>query len=287
MSESIHPQTSIGTVSLAVADLERSLGFYEDVIGLQRHRQEGNTAYLGAGGPDLLQLTEKPGARPVAGTTGLYHFAILVPSRRHLAQSLRRLLETNTLGGFSDHLVSEALYLSDPDGNGIEIYRDRPRATWSYREGRLQMATDPLDVHNLMAEVAGEDAPWQGLAPGTTIGHIHLQVAHIGQAEAFYSDVLGFDLTTRYGTAASFLSAGGYHHHIGINTWESQGAPPPPADATGLRWYTIQLPTQEALDAVVARLWQAHISPEQRDEGIYVEDPAQNGIVLTHATPPA
>lgn len=278
----IHPGTHIGAIHLTVADLDRALAFYQNVLGFKVHRLTEDTAHLGAGGPDLLVLVAQPGARPAHGTTGLYHFAILVPSRRDLARSLKRLAETRApVEGFADHKVSEAIYLSDPEGNGIEIYRDRPRNAWYDSQGRLHMTTDPLDLENLIAELRDDHEPWAGLKPETTIGHIHLRVASIPQAEAFYRDVLGFGLMARYGPAASFLSAGGYHHHIGVNTWGSLGAPPPPPDATGLRAFDIVLPNREEMLRVVDRLWAAGIAAEEQEAGFLVRDPSYNGLRLT------
>ena len=282
MPESIHPDTTIGAVALTVADLGRSLAFYQDVIGLRLQRQEDGTAYLGVGGPDLLILKERPGAQAVRGTSGLYHFAILTPSRLALAKSLRQLVETGTrIGGFADHAVSEAIYLSDPDGNGIEIYRDRPRQEWPYRNGELQMTTEALDVEAILAQLEGKEWSWNGLHPDTTIGHIHLHVGDLDAAEAFYTQVLGFDLITRYGPSAGFVSAGGYHHHIGFNTWAGVGVPPPPAGAAGLRWYEVRLPNTAELDKVAARLQQAGLPVSEEEDGFMVRDPAENAILLT------
>lgn len=279
---SIHPATTIGYVHLTVANLDRSLRFYQENLGFQLHRRDDDTAYLGAGGPDLLVLTEQPGARPISGVTGLYHFAILTPSRLALAQSLRHLAETRTpLQGFSDHLVSEAIYLADPDGNGIEIYRDRPRSEWPRQNGQLQMATDPLDIQGILAELETQPAPWAGLEPETVIGHVHLHVATIPSAEAFYVGALGFDLILRYGPSASFISAGGYHHHLGLNTWAGVNAPPPPPDAAGLRYFTINLPDSAALAAVVERIQQAGLAFQEKDGVVFLRDPARNGVVLS------
>ncbi|HET7565118.1 MAG TPA: VOC family protein [Gemmatimonadaceae bacterium] len=276
--------TTLGPVSLTVSDLDRALEYYQRRIGLRLHARDGDAARLGVGGPDLLVLTEVPGARHPHRTTGLYHFAILLPARDALARTLQHLVDTRTpLQGLSDHLVSEAIYLADPDGNGIEIYRDRPRSTWTYEDGALRMTTEPLDVDNLMAEVAGRDIPWTGLPAGTTIGHIHLHVADIAQAEHFYRDILGFDITTRYGPSASFVSAGGYHHHVGLNTWAGVGAPPPPPGSVGLRYATIQLPTPESLDRVVERVRAAGVLIEQRDDDVLVRDPSANALLLTAA----
>lgn len=277
----IHPATSIGYVHLTVAKLDRSLVFYQENLGFQLHRREGDTAYLGAGGSDLLVLTERLDARPVSGVTGLYHFAILTPSRVALAQSLRHLAETRTpVQGFSDHWVSEAIYLADPDGNGIEIYRDRPRSEWPRQNGQLQMATDPLDLQSILAELEAQPAPWTGLEPETVIGHVHLHIATIPSAEAFYVGTLGFDLIMRYGPSASFVSAGGYHHHLGLNTWAGVNAPPPPRAAAGLRYFTINLPDSAALAAVVERIQEAGLAFQEKDNVVFLRDPAQNGVVL-------
>lgn len=277
----IHPNTKIGAVYLTVSDFGRSLPYYQHNIGLKLHRQEGDMAYLGAGGRDLLALRELPSAIHPHRTTGLYHFAILVPSRLELALTLKHLVDTETrIGGASDHLVSEALYLSDPDGNGIEIYRDRPRQEWPLVNGQIEMDTIAFDVESVLGELHGRDHTWAGLHADTTIGHIHLHVSHLSEAEAFYTQVLGFDLVTRYGPSAAFVSAGGYHHHIGLNTWAGVGAPPPPSGSVGLNWYEILLPDEEALMATAVRLQNAHIPTEQRADGLFLRDPAQNGILL-------
>lgn len=277
----IHPNTKIGAVYLTVSDFGRSLPYYQHNIGLKLHRQEGDMAYLGAGGRDLLALRELPSATHPRRTTGLYHFAILVPSRLELALTLKHLVDTETrIGGASDHLVSEALYLSDPDGNGIEIYRDRPRHEWPLVNGQIEMDTKAFDVDSVLGELHGRDHTWAGLHADTTIGHIHLHVSHLPEAEAFYTQVLGFDLIMHYGPSAAFVSAGGYHHHIGLNTWAGVGAPPPPPGAVGLNWYEILLPDEEALLATAVRLQTAHIPTEQREGGLFFRDPAQNGIVL-------
>jgi catechol 2,3-dioxygenase len=182
--------------------------------------------------------------------------------------------------GFSDHLVSEAIYLSDPDGNGIEIYRDRPRSEWPFRNEQLQMDTLPLDIHSLMSELEPVPQPWTGFAEGTRIGHIHLKVANVKEAEDFYINVLGFELMTRYGPSASFVSAGGYHHHVGFNTWNSLGAPPALDDAIGLLWFSLKLPDTQALDQLLEMIHKAQIETKKGSEGIFVRDPSSNRILL-------
>ena len=276
----IDPAASIGWVHLTISDLERSVRFYESHLGFAVHRQDGRTACLGAGGPDLLVLSQCETAPRVRGTTGLYHFAILVPTRADLARSLRRLVATETvLQGAADHGVSEALYLADPDGNGIEIYRDRPRAEWPYAGGQLRMGADPIDLDELLTEKASVPDR-AGLATGTVIGHVHLHVARLDDAERFYVGVLGFQLMQRYGPSALFVSAGGYHHHIGLNTWAGVGAPPPPPGAIGLRHFVVQLPSESAVEQVASRARAAGIAIEPLDDGLLVRDPAKNAIVL-------
>jgi catechol 2,3-dioxygenase len=282
MTNVIAPEAAIGQVQLKVASLERALDFYQRKLGFQLLSREGSQAVLGAGGQALLTLTEVPGARAVRGTSGLYHFAVLLPDRRSLARLLYHLAESEVeIPGAADHGVSEALYLQDPDGNGIELYRDRRRNEWPVDDlGRLQMGTEELDLDDLVWELKNGLEPWQGLPESTTIGHVHLQVANIASAELFYTHVLGFQLMQRYGSAAIFVSAGGYHHHIGMNTWAGEGVPPPPADAAGLLWFEVVLPAQENLDAVLERLKDANVAVEPQAEGVLVRDLSQNGILL-------
>jgi len=279
--ESIDPQTTIGTVHLTIADLDRSVQFYERHLGFQCHRRTEKTASLGAGSAELLVLSQCESAPRMRRATGLYHFAILVPSRVELARSLRRLVEAGTLlQGFADHGVSESVYLTDPDGNGIEIYQDRLRSEWPFVAGRLQMRVDPLDVDKVLTELVGEEDRDTGLAGGTAMGHIHLHVARLADAEAFYVATLGFDLIQRYGDSALFLSAGGYHHHIGLNTWAGVGAPPPPPGAIGLRHFVVRVPDERALGRLVARITAAGIPIEDHAGGLLIRDPSANAMVL-------
>jgi catechol 2,3-dioxygenase len=279
----IHPDTSIAAVRLTVSDLDRSRSFYERAIGLEaRELDDGGLALGVAGEAPLLEL-HGDGAAPALDrrATGLYHLAILMPSRLDLALALARLAETRwPLDGASDHLVSEALYLSDPDGNGIEIYRDRPREQWRRSGDQLAMATLPLDIDDLLGELANADDP-QRLAPaGTVIGHVHLQVASVQEAEDFYHGILGFDVVVRGYPGALFVSAGGYHHHIGLNTWHSAGASPPLPGSVGLRSFDVLLPGEPELDRVLVRVRDAGIAVEQTAPGALVRDPSGNGVVL-------
>jgi len=278
----IDPRAAIGEVHLTVSDLDRSLRFYQTHLGFTEHQRDDRTARLGAGGADLLVLSQCETAPRVRGTTGLYHFAILVPSRADLARALRRLVDTDTaMQGAADHGVSEALYLADPDGNGIEVYRDRPRAEWPYVGGALHMGADRLDLDGLLEESRGGEGD---LARDTVIGHVHLHVSRLSEAEQFYVDVLGFELMQRYGPSALFVSAGGYHHHIGLNTWAGVGAPPPPPGALGLRHFVVRLPDAAAAAAVVDRLREAVVPFETILGGTLVRDPAGNAILLQPVT---
>lgn len=283
-SPSIHPATQIGPAALTVADLDRSLAFYTDALGMALLERNGQRAILGAGTTPLLLLTEQPDAKPFPGygATGLYHFAVLLPSRADLGRWLRHWLELGLpMPGQGDHLVSEALYLSDLDGNGIEIYRDRPRAEWTWDDGRVRMATDPVDIRGLLELAEAEGQPFEGMPQGTRLGHIHLQASDIAAARRFYHDILGFDVTAQL-PGALFVSAGGYHHHLGLNTWQSRGAGPAPEGTAGLRFFTIELPNAAALEAVVARLDAAGI-PYEREAGagaVIVRDPFANRVTL-------
>lgn len=288
MMFTIDPQTQMGRVHLTVADLGRSLDYYQRRIGLALIRQEGQTAYLGAGTRELLILTEQPGAQPTRRTTGLYHFALLTPSRLELARTLQHLVQTETpIQGASDHAVSEALYLTDPDGHGIEIYRDRPRSEWLYPDGQLKMATEPFDVDGVLGELNGRSLPYTGIHPDTIMGHVHLHVAHIPAAEQFYGELLGFEIMARYGPSASFVAAGGYHHHLGLNTWAGVGAPPPPKDAARLLWFEIVLPDTAVLNQLTQRIETAGLSIVEREYGRTTTDPAGNQILFTIASSPS
>jgi catechol 2,3-dioxygenase len=273
--------TRMGAVHLTVADMERSLQFYRESIGLEVLEQGPEDTTLGVGEKRLLELVEVPGARPAPGRTGLFHFALLLPDRRSLALWVAHALrERVRLAGASDHFVSEAIYLSDPDSHGIEIYADRPRAVW---EGQVaaRMGTDPLDLEGLLGELDDPaSAPFDGQPFGTSMGHVHLQVSQIPPTLEFYRDVIGFGLMAEYGGQAVFLAAGGYHHHIGGNTWRSGGAGPPQPGAAALRRYEIVLPDEAGRAAVVERLATAGHEIEEHAAGPLARDPSSNAFVL-------
>jgi catechol 2,3-dioxygenase len=272
---------TLGAVHLTVADAPRVAEFYTSRLGLAPRGTEGAVTRLGAGERDLVVLHHEPSARRARGTTGLFHLAILVPSRDRLGAALAHLLETRTrLSGVADHGVSEALYLSDPEGNGIEIYRDRPREEWPFRDGALQMVTDPLDTDGVLAERAPAPAGAYALDPGTVMGHVHLHVSHLDPAERFHREVLGFDVMQRWGDSARFLSAGGYHHHLGLNTWAGVGAPPPPPGATGLRWWEVHVPEAAVVDGIAARAEAAGLGYERVPGGVRLADPSGNAVAV-------
>jgi catechol 2,3-dioxygenase len=281
---SIHPATEVGLLSLTVADLARSIAFYTEALGFEVLHSDTSEATLAAAGTPLLLLTEDTGAQPWPhdryGYTGLYHFAILMPTRADLGRWLRHWLELGfPLPGQGDHLVSEALYLSDPDGNGIEIYQDRPREGWRRVNGQIQMASDPVDIRGLLSEGDRASQPWTGLPAGTKLGHMHLQIGNIELAEAFYHRVLGFDIVASM-PSALFLSAGGYHHHIGMNIWHSKDAPAAPAGTAGLRFFTVILPSEEARQEVVDRIEEAGLPYTRSGDTVAVQDPWKNTVLL-------
>lgn len=278
----IHDGTEIGAVYLKVSNLQRSLHFYTHVIGLYEMDRRGNTVRLTADGTYPLVVLEEvedamvlhPGRH-----SGLYHFALLVPSRRDLGNVLRHLRSCGIQIGSADHDVSEALYIHDPDGIGIEIYRDRDRSEWQVMSnGEVYMSVDPLDVAGLLQEAHGE---WKGLPVGTKVGHVHLHVGDLQIAGAFYSGLLGFPIMLRYGPSALFTGAGGYHHHIGLNIWAGINAPPTPENATGLSWFTIVNPDPQQNEMILNELENIGVSVEARGDAWYFRDPFGIGIRLT------
>ncbi len=282
MPTSIHPETEIGAVRLKITNMEVSLRFYQEVIGFRILKRVDNVAELTVDGfRAILILEENNQFRriPERSVSGLYHFAILVPDRLSLGAALRNMAHHKISLGQGDHLVSEALYLNDPDGNGIEVYADRPRDTWQRNgQGEIVMTTDPVDIDGLLS--ISEGAEWNGLPPQTKIGHVHFHVGDLQAAKHFYCDVLGFDVILRYGSSALFISAGGYHHHIGLNVWAGAGAPPTPEDAVGLRYFTITVPDLHALQEVEQRIAAEGLVFERNANGnaISLSDPFGIGM---------
>ncbi len=268
--------THIGYVHLQIADLKRSLHFYETLVGMKKVREIGGTAVLSASGKDPFHilLTERQDARPKpARSTGLYHIAIRYPSRRELARAFRRLSEDGVaFQGFSDHLVSEAIYLADPDKNGVELYVDRSRDKWVMQDSQIQMATLPLDMDNLLGELKNDEFKGGSADPMPDIGHVHLHVSDLQKAETFYHTLLGFDVTQRSYPGALFLSAGGYHHHIGVNTWVGEGAPIPPADAVGLLSFGVVVPGRETIEVLKNRFEENSVQFEAKRYDIVQRD---------------
>jgi catechol 2,3-dioxygenase len=284
-------RTSLGRVVLRVADLARSVAFYEQVLGMRAitsvadaEASSARRALLGPQGADrvLVELREHPGASavPRRGRVGLFHFAILLPDRPSLGRFVAHLGETGVQAGAGDHLVSEAFYLSDPDGLGIEVYADRPRDAWRRVGRELMMATDPVDVAGLVS-AAGSD-PWHGMPSGTVMGHLHLHVGDIAGAAAFYSETLGFDRTVSSYPGALFLGAGGYHHHLGTNTWAGSGARAPSENEAQLIEWTIELPSEDDVMAVAQRLDAAGSTVERTSDGraIRTRDPWGTAVRL-------
>lgn len=276
---SLSTETRPGAIALTVGDLERCRDFYERVVGLHAVEGEGPLR-LGANGRAIIELHSSPGAAAgEPGRTGLFHVAILVSARTELARAAKRIVGASwSLTGVADHLVSEALYLDDPEGNGLEIYRDRPRSEWRYEAGALQMATLPLDLEALISTAPGD--PGAALDSRASVGHVHLKVAELDSAEAFYADVLGFDVMVRGFKRALFLSAGGYHHHIGLNTWLSAGGSPPPPGSRGLRSFEIVLASTSELDLLAGRIADHGLEARRQADQLHLTDPSGNALVV-------
>jgi catechol 2,3-dioxygenase len=270
--------TRLGPVELIVTDLDRSVAFYQDVIGLRPQRLDATQAALGVGGEDVLVLTENAVARPPGRVAGLYHVAILYPTRLELARAALRIASSRTpIQGASDHGTHEAIYLADPDGNGLELAADRPREQWPAPDGYAH-GPAPLDTDALFSLVEGEE-PRTPAAEGTAVGHMHLHVSDLDAALRFYRDVIGFEVQVML-PGAGFVSAGGYHHHVGFNTWRGEGIPPADPNAVGLHHFTIVVPDRATLAAVAARISAAGI-PHTDDDAVTVSDPAGNVMRLT------
>lgn len=288
----IHPDTRPAYVHLKTANLENQLLFYQQVIGLELNWQKGESAALGAGGRDLLRLTRLPGGKRYRGVTGIYHFALLFPDRRELARAIGRLFALRWPNAPTDHVMTKTTYLTDPEGNEIELYCESPEdgifsmnekgeffARWA--DGRPSNGREPLDVESLFAHLSPDNRLDPPVPPETRLGHFHLYVSSLAETRRFYHDLLGFD---DMGTARNFrmgmVSAGGYHHHIGYNTWQGEGAPPPPPDAVGLAHIAFTLPTSQAWQDFLARLKETGLPYNQTEEGVLLADPAGNGVLF-------
>jgi catechol 2,3-dioxygenase len=266
-----------------VTDIDRMTGFYRDAIGLEQMDVSDDQVRLGLDGRALIELIDRPGSTPRPyGTTGLFHLAVVVPNRVELARAIRRVVDAGWgFTGASDHLVSEAMYLDDPEGNGIEIYRDRPRDQWRESNGQLEMATLPLDIDGVLGELSEDAAAPGPMATGTRMGHVHLQVAELVETEEFYVGKLGFEVTVRGYPGALFVSAGGYHHHLGLNTWAGPGAPPAPSGSRGLRSFEIVVPDAAELARIEKRLELTGTEMTRHGDGLQVPDPSGNLALLT------
>ena len=280
------PTLRLGAVHLTVTDLDLSIAFYRDAIGLRLHRRENSVAAMGVGEEDLLVMYEEPEARRAGKHAGLYHYALLFPSREELAHAALRLAATRTrIQGASDHGTHEAIYLPDPDGNGIELAADRPRERWP-RTMEYAGGPHPLDLDDLLAVVAGEE-PRDEAGPGLSIGHVHLHVGDLDRGLGFYRDVLGFESTALIPGAAAFVAAGGYHHHLGFNVWRGEGVPPAPQGRVGLRHWTVVLEDQEQIAAVDERVRAAGIATEEHERGFLVRDPWEISVLFVTPDAPA
>ena len=290
----IHPQTLPGYVHLKVANLENQLAFYQQVLGLRLHWKDGNSAGLGAGDADIVRLTQIPNGKRYRNVTGIYHFAILFPDRRQLALAIARLFDLRWTTYPTDHIMTKSTYLDDPEGNNIELYCESPedgvneitngqfyvrRADGSLSDGR-----EAMDLDALFSHLSAEDRLDEPVPSEVRMGHFHLYVANLNDTRRFYHDMLGFD---DMGTAGTFrmgmVSAGAYHHHIGYNTWQGEGAPPPPEDALGLLYYTVNLPNAQELKSMDGLLEEKGANFERRADGLYLRDPSRNALLLTTA----
>lgn len=290
----IHPQTRPGYVHLKVANLDNQLAFYQQVLGLHLHWQEGDSIGLGAGGADLVRLTEIPNGRRYRGVTGIYHFAILFPNRRELARVISRLFALRWPNYPTDHIMTKTTYLDDPEGNNIELYCESPedgifevrngKIYSRHADGRLSDGREPLDLEALFSHLREGDCFDPPVPPETRMGHFHLYVANIDQTRRFYHDMLGFDdMGMARGFRMGMVSAGGYHHHIGFNTWQGEGAPPSPPNALGLMTISFVLPDNAALDQLLRRIEEIELPYNQTEEGILVTDPAGINVLFMEA----
>ncbi len=275
------PTTFVGHVKIKVEQLERSLPFYKEILGFDILEQTASTAKLTTDGKtSILSLEQPENVTPKQGrTTGLYHFAILLPEQSDLANIVVHLVNKGIRFGSSDHLVSEALYLHDPDGNEVEIYIDRDPSKWNWNGDEVAMAVDPLDFEKLLT-FATPDQPWQKMPAETVMGHIHLHVSELNKTEEFYVKGLGMDVVNRFGAQALFLSYGKYHHHVGVNTWNGVGAPAPSDNSVGLESFTLIFDNEETRKQAVTNLKQMGAEVVEKDYHFITFDPSGNAIEL-------
>ena len=289
---SIHPDTKIGHISLTVANLENQIAFYQQVLGFQLHSQDSNQAILGTGERELLHLLEQPNSKRYQGVTGLYHVAFLFPDRRELARAMAHLFALKYQNHPTDHIMTKTTYLDDSEGNGIELYCESPEDGWMGMEngefiarrtdGSVSSGIEPLDVEALFSHLKEDDKLDIPIPKETRIGHVHLHIRDVDEAVDFYHGLIGFDVMGKAkAMRAAFVSAGGYHHHVGLNTWQGEGAPSPPSDALGLRHFSIELPDQAALDKVTGRLEAGGVLADQTEAGLLLHDPSNTGVILT------
>jgi len=288
----IHPKTRLGLAALKVADMDAQIHFYQEALGMRLHWRDGERAGLGAGGADLLVLSEHPGYRRYERAAGLYHFALLYPSQRALARAVSRLSALHYRNYPTDHVMTKTTYLEDPEGSGIELYAESPEDgsfaienggfVTRRADGSLSSGREALDLEALFAHLRPGDDPAAPMAAEVRLGHIHLHVSRLDEAVDFYERVIGFDLKgVSHPLQAAFLSAGGYHHHIGLNTWQGAGAPIPPADALGLDYFTILLPDEQALRHTEERISASGADFQEIEGGIRLSDPSGHQVYLT------
>ena len=288
---SIHPQTAIGQVALKVINLQQQLDFYQRMLGFQLHWRRGGQAGLGAGGQDLLVLQEKTDAQRYLHTTGLYHFAVLFPDQRELARAVKRLYTLNYHNYPTDHIMTKTTYLADPEGNGIELYAESPEdGFFAIQDGQLvarradgspSSGREALALQALFAHLQSDDRLDDPLPDLTRIGHVHLHVHDLQQAVSFYQGIIGFDIMGFSATLGmAFLSAGGYHHHVGLNTWQGEGAPPPPQDAAGMDYVSVVLPDENSRQEILERAHTHQVEAKVTEQGVLLCDPSRNRVLL-------
>lgn len=274
------PVTYVGEVGLKVVDLKKMKQFYQEIIGFDVISEEQNYVELGAGGKVLVKLEAIEGVTPKQGRyAGLYHFAILLPTREDLGKILVHLHQQGIQLGSSDHLVSEALYLSDPEGNGIEIYRDREPEQWNWNNDEVAMAVDPIDAQGLVEAAQNSPEPWKGMPETTVMGHIHLHVSNLVEARDFYVEALGFEVVSSLGGQALFLADQKYHHHIGMNVWNGTGIPALPEKEAGLHYYTLIM-EEDKRKELGKKLQTMGTEIVEHDNYWEVKDPSGNAIRL-------